>query len=111
MLSFVTGRLKRALHGWKLIYVAQFIVEVIEFGYKLPFIHIPAPKVSRNYRSALTEKVNGPPRDLNYVLITLAEFLIMMTMQLKMMCLRIFCLLYTSPSPRDLSTSRMPSSA
>ena len=23
----------------------------------------------------------------------------------------IFCLLYTSPSPRDLSTSRMPSSA
>ena len=25
--------------------------------------------------------------------------------------LNIFCLLYTSPSPRDLSTSRMPSSA
>ena len=24
---------------------------------------------------------------------------------------RCFCLLYTSPSPRDLSTSRMPSSA
>ena len=24
---------------------------------------------------------------------------------------RTFCLLYTSPSPRDLSTSRMPSSA
>ena len=23
----------------------------------------------------------------------------------------VFCLLYTSPSPRDLSTSRMPSSA
>ena len=26
-------------------------------------------------------------------------------------CLSGFCLLYTSPSPRDLSTSRMPSSA
>ena len=25
--------------------------------------------------------------------------------------LRMICLLYTSPSPRDLSTSRMPSSA
>ena len=25
--------------------------------------------------------------------------------------LDVFCLLYTSPSPRDLSTSRMPSSA
>ena len=24
---------------------------------------------------------------------------------------RLICLLYTSPSPRDLSTSRMPSSA
>ena len=61
MLSFVTGRLKRPLHEWKLIYVAQFIIEVIEFGYKLLFIHIPAPKVSRNNRSALTEKLNGPP--------------------------------------------------
>ena len=34
--------------------------------------------------------------------------------QLKLMAKRlwyIICLLYTSPSPRDLSTSRMPSSA
>ena len=44
MLNFVTGRLKRALHEWKLIYVAQFIIKVIEFGYKLPFIHIPSQK-------------------------------------------------------------------
>ena len=29
----------------------------------------------------------------------------------KKMKLEIYCLLYTSPSPRDLSTSRMPSSA
>ena len=43
-LSFVTDRLKRALHEWKLIYVVQFIIEVIEFAYKLPFIHIPTPK-------------------------------------------------------------------
>ena len=61
MLSFFTGRLERALHEWKLIYVAQFIIEVIKFGYKLPFIRIPAPKVSRNNGSALTEKLNGPP--------------------------------------------------
>ena len=47
MFSFVTGRLKRALHEWKLINVAHFIIEVIEFGYKLPFIHIPAPKFRR----------------------------------------------------------------
>ena len=59
MLTFVTGRVTRALPEWKLIYVTQFIIEVIEFGYKLLFIHIPAPKVSRNNRSALTEKLNG----------------------------------------------------
>ena len=31
--------------------------------------------------------------------------------QFDTMGLFLFCLLYTSPSPRDLSTSRMPSSA
>ena len=73
MLSFVTGRLKRALLEWKLIYVAHFMIEVIEFGYKLPFIHIPFPKVSRNNRSALTGKTQWTLRDLNYVLIRLAD--------------------------------------
>ena len=53
--------LERALREWKLIYVAQFIIDVFEFGYKLPFIHIPAPKVSKNNRSSLTENLNGPP--------------------------------------------------
>ena len=31
--------------------------------------------------------------------------------KLLIIALCIYCLLYTSPSPRDLSTSRMPSSA
>ena len=31
--------------------------------------------------------------------------------QLQLSAVRYVCLLYTSPSPRDLSTSRMPSSA
>ena len=73
MLTFVTGRLKRALLEWKMIYVTQFIIEVIEFGSKLPFIHIPSPKVSRNNRSALTGKTQWTLRDLNYVLIRLAD--------------------------------------
>ena len=55
MLSFVKGRLRRALHEWKLIDAPKFIIEVIEFGYKLPFIHIPPPKVLKNNRSALME--------------------------------------------------------
>ena len=36
---------------------------------------------------------------------------IFITATMFMWALRIICLLYTSPSPRDLSTSRMPSSA
>ena len=58
MLSFVTGRLKRALHEWKLIYVAQFINEDIEFGY---FHSHSGFKRFEDNRSALTEKLNGPP--------------------------------------------------
>ena len=45
----------------------------------------------------LWEKTNKPD-DLNRI-------------KLSMRCLLVDCLLYTSPSPRDLSTSRMPSSA
>ena len=55
MLSFVKGRLRRALHEWKLIDAPKFIIEVIEFGSKLPFIHIPPPNVLKNNRSALME--------------------------------------------------------
>lgn len=54
-LSFVKGRLKRALYEWKQIDVPQFITEVIEFGYKLPFISIPASKVFNNNMSAFPE--------------------------------------------------------
>ena len=60
ILSFVTGSVKRALHEWKLIYVAQFIIVVIEFGYKSFHSHSNS-KVSKNNRSALTENLNGPP--------------------------------------------------
>ena len=37
--------------------------------------------------------------------------LIELTVVIAIILLLISCLLYTSPSPRDLSTSRMPSSA
>lgn len=53
--SSVRGRLKCALHEWKLIDAPQFIIDVIELGYKLPFMFIPIPKVFKNNRSALKE--------------------------------------------------------
>ena len=40
-----------------------------------------------------------------------ASYLAGSTLNANIIVLIIFCLLYTSPSPRDLSTSRMPSSA
>lgn len=56
ILSSVKGRLKRALREWKLIDAPQFIIEITEFGYKLPFAHIPASKVFKNKStSALVE--------------------------------------------------------
>ena len=47
---------------------------------------------------------NGGVERVNY---TMAQMLAMVVNELHNNC----CLLYTSPSPRDLSTSRMPSSA
>ena len=51
-------------------------------------------------------------------LVTLADLLLMFLYLEVLAMVRVFwnqqsisCLLYTSPSPRDLSTSRMPSSA
>ena len=43
--------------------------------------------------------------------ISLEEFNILFAQESKELGKEIACLLYTSPSPRDLSTSRMPSSA
>ena len=40
-----------------------------------------------------------------------SEFTKQISKQNKVIATHISCLLYTSPSPRDLSTSRMPSSA
>ena len=51
----VKGRLHRALEFWKAIHALQFILDVIEFGYKLPLIQIPTPFTARNNASALGE--------------------------------------------------------
>lgn len=50
----VKGRLERALEYWKSFCSDQFILNTIEFGYKLPFREIPPPSETfRNNRSAL----------------------------------------------------------
>ena len=51
----VKGRLSRALVFWKDIHALQFILDVIEFGYKLPLLQIPTPFTARNNSSALEQ--------------------------------------------------------
>lgn len=47
------GRLRRALDFWREINAPQFILDVIEFGYKLALFQIPKPFSARNNSSAL----------------------------------------------------------
>ena len=51
----VKGRLRGALNFWNDIHAPQFILDVIESGYKLPLLQIPSPFVARNNSSALDE--------------------------------------------------------
>ena len=51
----VKGRLRRALEFWKTIHALQFLLDVIEFGYRLPLIQIRTPFTARNNASALGE--------------------------------------------------------
>ena len=53
----VKGRLRKFLSQWKQINAPQFILENIEFGYKLPLLTIPAPRIFRNNKSALDERL------------------------------------------------------
>ena len=57
---------------------------------------------------------NNTQRQLNFsaaATVAFAFAFLMLAMTLAAPAAEMGCLLYTSPSPRDLSTSRMPSSA
>ena len=49
----VRGRLRKSIHFWRDIDAPRFIVDTIEFGYKLPLLQIPPPFVATNNNSAL----------------------------------------------------------
>ena len=49
----VKGRLRGALNFWNEIHAPQFILDVIEYGYKLPLLQIPPPFTAKNNSSAL----------------------------------------------------------
>ena len=55
------------------------------------------------------DAANRPDQNLDEVSRRFEELFV--NMLVKSMRQAVVCLLYTSPSPRDLSTSRMPSSA
>ena len=51
----VRGRLRKSVQFWRDIDAPRFIVDTIEFGYKLPLLQIPRPFVATNKNSALRE--------------------------------------------------------
>ncbi|XP_068680179.1 uncharacterized protein [Montipora foliosa] len=53
----VKGRLRGALKFWNDIHAPRFILDVIEYGYKLPLLQIPPPFTARNNSSTLEQPV------------------------------------------------------
>ena len=51
----VRGRLRNSIQFWREIDAPRFILDTIEFGYKLPLLQIPPPFVATNNNSALQE--------------------------------------------------------
>ncbi|XP_072042790.1 uncharacterized protein [Amphiura filiformis] len=52
--SGVKGKLKPCLSFWKLeLKASEFVLDVIEFGYKIPFVVQPPPFYAKNNRSSL----------------------------------------------------------
>ena len=49
------GRLRKSIQFWREIDAPRFILDTIEFGYKLPLLQIPPPFVATNNNSALQE--------------------------------------------------------
>ena len=62
----VKGNLRRKIEFWKRIGTSEFILNVIEKGYMLPFLSLPEPAVFRNNRSSLAhaEFVEDAVREL-----------------------------------------------
>ena len=50
------GNLRKNVNFWSEIGMSRFILNVIEEGYRLPFRHIPKPKISTNNKSAHSHK-------------------------------------------------------
>ena len=51
----VRGRLRKSLQFWKDTDAPRFVIDTIEFGYKLPMLQIPPPFVVKNNKSAIQE--------------------------------------------------------
>ena len=51
------GRLRREIDFWKEIQAPQYILDVTEFGYKVPLLQIPTPFSARNNSTDLVYSV------------------------------------------------------
>ena len=98
--------------------VKKLSLKSYEGGYKVMLIWM-ADKMNIAASNKLLKLIEEPPDKTVFILITEDEEQLIQTIRSRCQVLHfpalgeqvINCLLYTSPSPRDLSTSRMPSSA
>ena len=74
---------------------------LIDRGYDVRVLALPGDKASEKVKNMGAEVVEGDLRSLDDCVAAVKGI----------DAIYHFCLLYTSPSPRDLSTARMPSSA
>ena len=65
--KFKKGSLRSNIHFWKEIEACEFILDVVENGYKLPFQSFPAQKEFKNNKSSLihSDFVTASIRDLH----------------------------------------------
>ena len=51
----VMGRLRNSIDFWRKINASEFVLEIIQYGYKLPFVETPPRAFFKNNKSALSE--------------------------------------------------------
>ena len=102
--KFVIGLLVAALIVWGLFSLRQLPVDAV-------------PDITNNQVQVITISPTLATQEIEQFITTPIELALQNIQQLveirsiSRFGLSVVCLLYTSPSPRDLSTSRMPSSA
>ena len=109
----VTGSEFRELHLMFEEHYTELAVAVDDIAERIRTLDIPAPGTYKEFaKLSSIQEVDGVPSSSDMVvLLTQAHEQVIKTSRDVLKVAQDACLLYTSPSPRDATLSRMPSSA